>query len=116
MHVSTTEAEYVALALAVQEGVWLRGLLADLLIDVDVIPIFEDNQSCIKMACNMENKRVKHIDVKHQFIRQKVDEGDVTLHYVNTKDQEADILRKPLAKPQFQYLTEKLGLMHREGV
>lgn len=113
---STTEAEYVAMALAVQEGVWLRGILTDLMINEDTILIFEDNQSTIKLACNMENKRVKHIDVKHHFIRQKVEENVVTLQHVTSKDQEADILTKPLPKQQFLYLIEKLSLMHREGV
>lgn len=113
---STTEAEYVAMSLAVQEGLWLRGLLADPLIEMKSITDFEDNQSAIRLAYNMENKKVKHIDVKHHFIRQMVEENIVDIHHVSSNEQEAEILTKPLPKQQFLNLISKLSLIHREGV
>ena len=48
---STAEAEYVALAAAAQEAVWLRQLTSDILqYQVGEMIIFEDNQSAICLA------------------------------------------------------------------
>ena len=47
---STTEAEYIAMAAAVREALWLRQLLKDLAMVVDTVAIFADNQSAIKLV------------------------------------------------------------------
>ncbi|KAG6606576.1 Integrase catalytic core protein [Phytophthora cinnamomi] len=56
---STSEAEYIALSLAIQEGKWVHKLLCEILVAArGVTPelkIFEDNQSCIKMTKNPVN-------------------------------------------------------------
>ena len=50
---STAEAEYIALASAVQKSLWLQELLADLKNEAPKsIIIYEDNQSAISMAKN----------------------------------------------------------------
>ena len=67
--ISTVEAEYVALASAAQEAIWMRQLLTD----VRNPPrgptrIFEDNQSAICLARNPQfHGRAKHIGIKHHF-------------------------------------------------
>lgn len=53
---STTEAEYISLSNATQEAVWLKGILTDMKVEVGPVTLFEDNQSCIKMAENLESK------------------------------------------------------------
>jgi len=60
---STAEAEYVALALAVKEAIWIRKLFFDLELPVPIIPLHEDNEACIKIAENpVFHKRTKHIE------------------------------------------------------
>ena len=53
---STSEAEYIALSLAIQEGKWVHRLLCEILTaagaDCPKLVIHEDNQSCIKMTKN----------------------------------------------------------------
>jgi hypothetical protein len=50
---STAEAEYIALCVAVREAVWLRNLLADLFRhEMDSTIIHCDNQSCVKLSEN----------------------------------------------------------------
>ena len=50
---STTEAEYVALALCLQELLYLKHLITELGLEfTETIPVYEDNQSCIKVASN----------------------------------------------------------------
>ena len=63
---STAEAEYVALASAAQEAMWLRQLTAEMGIDTPAkaVTIFEDNQSAISMTKNPEfHGRTKHISI-----------------------------------------------------
>jgi len=72
---STTESEYIALTAAVTEACWLRQLLNDLYVFVSDKPvvIFEDNQSTINIANNPQNnRRIKHLDIKHFFIKRKL--------------------------------------------
>lgn len=58
---------------------------------------------------NMKNKRLKHVDVKHRFIRQKVEADEVDLKYISSTNREADILTKGLSKAQLKFLKE-IGL------
>lgn len=65
---SSTKAEYVALATASSELIWIKNL-NDLGI-TDMVPkIYEDNQSCIHLLARWEHKRLKHVDVKYNFVR-----------------------------------------------
>jgi hypothetical protein len=42
------------------------------------VTIIEDNQSAIKIVYNSENrKKIRHIDIRHYFIRQFVDNGEI---------------------------------------
>jgi len=70
-------------------------------IEIFPITVFEDNQSCIRMASTLETKRTKHVDVKHHFIRDCVSQGKITLNYISTDLQQADILTKALTKQKF---------------
>ena len=69
---SSTEAEYKAMAAAVQEAIYLRSLMKDFGYPMkEPTQIGEDNQSCIKMCHNpVMHKRSKHIDTKLHFIRE----------------------------------------------
>uniref|UniRef100_A0AAV1VN67 Polyprotein n=1 Tax=Peronospora matthiolae TaxID=2874970 RepID=A0AAV1VN67_9STRA len=65
---STSEAECIALSLAIQEGKWVHRLPCKILDAAEdksgpELKIMEDNQSCIKMTKNPVNHgRAKHID------------------------------------------------------
>ena len=93
---SSTEAEYVAACLATKEAVWLRSLLADLnFIQEEPTVVQEDNQGAIAMSKNPKfNARTKHIDIKHHFIREKVENGELVLKYCPTNDMIADMITK----------------------
>ena len=59
----------------------------------------------------MFHDRSKHIEIKYQYIRDMVQRGAVKLQYVATDDQIADVLTKPLARVNFEYFREKLGVL-----
>lgn len=110
---SSTEAEYVALAEAAREGIWLVNLLHDLGFAKTVFTIFEDNQSCIKVTKRWEHKRLKHVDVKYNFVKDFVSKGLLCIKYVCTNEQTADILTKNVVGELFVKHRSNLGLICR---
>jgi hypothetical protein len=83
---STIEAEYIALSVAVHEAVWLRKLLTDLFdYEMDPTTIHCDNQSCLKLSQNpMFHDRSKHIEIKYHYIRDMVQRKTVHVQYLST--------------------------------
>ena len=98
---STMEAEYIALAHAAKEAIWLRALLTELgHAPTGATPIFSDNQAAIAFAHdNQFHARAKHIDIRHHFIRERIDAADISVAYCASEDNCADILTKALARP-----------------
>ncbi len=95
---SSTEAEYYALADTILEVVWLRQLLEEFG-EKQKGPsvIYEDNQSCIKLANSEQfGKRSKHIATKFQFIKENAENCVVKFIYCPTSNMIADNLTKPL--------------------
>ena len=111
---STAEAEYMALASAAQESVWMERLVSSIITGIDTskgIVIFEDNQSAIGMSEHQSyHGRTKHVDIKYHFIREQVAANRVRLRYCKSCDMIADILTKALCGPQFKKLRARMGM------
>uniref|UniRef100_A0AAV1UAH3 Copia protein n=1 Tax=Peronospora matthiolae TaxID=2874970 RepID=A0AAV1UAH3_9STRA len=112
---STSEAEYIALSLAVQEGKWIHRLLCEIMAaaneDGPELMIREDNQSCIKTTKNPVNHgRAKHINIQYHHIRDEVKRGEVKLEYCETTVRLADSMTKGLHGPHHKDLTAPLGI------
>lgn len=92
--------------------VWARRLLSDLgFAQIKPTPLFSDNQSAIRLVQNPEfHKRTKHIDVVFHLIREIQARGEITLFYVPTRLQLADILTKALTPDVFRKLRDALNL------
>ena len=56
----------------------------------------------------------KHIDINYHYIWDMVQRGAVNLQYVAMDEHIADVLIKPLAKVNFEYFKEKLGVLQIE--
>jgi hypothetical protein len=108
---SSAEAEYMATAAATQEIVWVRTLLNELGYEQDSpTPLLCDNQAAIAMAGNaVHHSRIKHIDLRHHFIRERVADGSMRVQWVPSTDQVADLLTKPLGAQPLTRL--RFGLM-----
>lgn len=99
---STTESEYMAASEAAKEMLWLRQLLLDINEPQLMITLCIDNQSAIKLIHNpVYHKRTKHIDVKYNFIREKVEQNVNKIKYVQSMYQLADFLTKALPPGKF---------------
>ncbi len=70
--------------------------------------ILEDNQSAIEMA--KYHGRTKHIDIRHHFVRDQVEQGNVRLTYCPTKEMVADLLTKSIPANQFKSLRRQMGV------
>ncbi|XP_062703498.1 uncharacterized protein LOC134285956 [Aedes albopictus] len=113
---SSTEAEYVSLSQAACEAIWLRNLATEFGVDPDSpVVIFEDNQSCIQVAKEpRDQKRLKHIDIRYNFVRERIEEHEIEVQYIPTGKQVADLLTKGLPTDVFKKHRQALGL--RGGV
>jgi hypothetical protein len=68
-------------------------------------PLNIDNQTAIRMALEEGHQsRRKHINVKHHFLREQVAERMISLRWVPTSEQEADIMTKAVARTQFFHI------------
>ena len=96
---SSAEAEYMGLDEAVSEALLLTQLLQDMHMPQQLpIVLYEDNQSAIKLAANMQfQRRSRHIRVRYHFIRECVAAGIVKLEWIPTTNQLADVLTKNVA-------------------
>jgi len=96
---SSVEAEYIALSFACQEAIWLRELRneIDKTYDNKAIIIKCHSNGAICSAKNqMTNQRTKHIDVRHHFIRDKIEKKIINVKYLSSEDMIADMFTKPL--------------------
>jgi hypothetical protein len=67
---STAEAEYVSAGSCCAQLLWMMATLSDFGIKFKNVPLFCDNESAIKMTQNpVQHSRIKHIDIRHHFIR-----------------------------------------------
>lgn len=106
---STCESELYAECAATQELLWLRGLMKELGLKRESAILYGDNQSAVSAAKNgVRTERTKHIDIKHHFITDAVSRGQVSLEWIPTTEQKADILTKALNAPQFDILRKMI--------
>ena len=113
---STVEAEYRSAGSAVQEMLWINNILKELDHHIKLklnlpMELMEDNQGAIAAIKNpVQHGKLKHLDLRHHFIRAAVKDNGLTVTYCKTEDMTADILTKPLAPSKFKKLRLGLGL------
>ena len=110
---STCEAEYLALSAALREVLPLITMMNELKCSFPELhvpkpgfhcKVWEDNQSCIAMATSKKfSPRTKHIALKYHHFRSHVGRS-ITINYVDTLKQQADILTKPVRDDLFYKL------------
>jgi hypothetical protein len=109
---STVEAEYVAAGQCCAQLLWMRQTLQDFGYNLSKVPLLYDNESAIRMADNpIEHSRTKHIDIRHHFLRDHEQKGDIEVFYVSTENLLADIFTKPLDEKTFCRLRSELNVL-----
>jgi hypothetical protein len=114
---SSTEAEYRSVANAAAEVMWLANLLSELHIKTPTPHLFCDNIGATYLCSNpVFHSRMKHIALDYHYVLQLVQLGQLHVSHISTKDQPADILTKPLSRPRFTYLRDKIGLTNCDPI
>ena len=101
---SSTEAEFVAMAEGLKEAIFLRYIWNFIFPDGDVgcTTVHEDHVGALHLANNpATTPNSKHIDVGHHFIRERVVNGKFVVVHVRSHSQHADFLTKPLYREAF---------------
>jgi len=108
---SSTEAEYMSLSDTSRQLVWVKNLLIELGIQLSPIPLYGDNQGSIFLASNpVQEKRIKHIDLRYHYIRDVVRLKQVELYFIEGAENPADMFTKNLGRVKFLKFREQLGL------
>ncbi|CAI7823372.1 unnamed protein product [Closterium sp. NIES-54] len=108
---SSCEAELYAGTMAAQEARWLTFLLQELGFPQSAPTLWCDNQSTIHISQDpVYHTRTKHIELRHFFIRDLVQQEQLTVEYVASDCNLADLFTKPLGKVPHHRLLGAMGL------
>jgi hypothetical protein len=84
---STAEAEYVAARQCCAQLLWMRQTLRDFGYNLSKVLLLCDNESAIRMADNpVEHSRTKHIDIRHHFLIDHQQKGDIEVFHISTEN------------------------------
>jgi hypothetical protein len=109
---STAEVEYIVAGQCCAQLLWMRQTLQDFGYNLSKVTLLCDNESAIRSADNpVEHSRTKHIDIRHHFLRDHQQKGDIDVYHISTKNQLADIFTKPLDDKRFCRLRSELNVL-----
>jgi hypothetical protein len=106
---SSTESELEALKSAGTFAAYIRPFLEELGYSCPPAQIFEDNAAALLLVDHPGNwGRTRHFAVRYQYVKSLVEDHTITLAYVPTSSQVADIFTKPLSAEIFTPLRDVL--------
>ncbi|KAG8502503.1 hypothetical protein CXB51_000098 [Gossypium anomalum] len=113
---STFEEKYKSFANCVSELLWIKQLLGEVgVITCQTPVIWCDNTSTVSMAANpTHHAKVKHVEIDHHFVREKVLDGTLQVNYVPSDKQIADALTKPIMPKTFGSVRQALCVLSND--
>ena len=109
---SSCEAKYVAISSAVQKAKFLIQLMNKITRAkvIQNVKINCDSQGAIALAKDpIRKERSKHIDIKYHFLNSEIQRGTISLNYIPTNYNIADVFTKSITRNKLQMLTTLLG-------
>ena len=109
---SMVEAEYVAMSRCAQQMVWMHSWLDEVDIPHELPGVIKgDNRGAIALTKNTKDHgKVKHIDIRHHYIRELLHSGAVNVEQVTSSDNLADLFTKPLPRDHHHRLLTALNI------
>ncbi len=111
---STTEAELHALSMTARMALWWKRLFEDLHFDTkQLLTIGCDNVQTIRLLTAETPRlvtKLRHVDIHHHWVREKIDQHELQLAYVPTDDMVADGMTKSLGRQKHEKFVTMLGL------
>ena len=94
--ISSAAAELIAISDSVDTMAWILDLCSELNMIIDHKYILTDNQPAISMVKDLKMKHSKHLTIRAAFVNDFVKKRFVDVVYVESNEQLADILTKPI--------------------
>ena len=116
---SATGAEYVAMSDGAPQALLIRSVASDLgLVKAeDKVALLCDNMGAIFQTRGRSNfTAAKHVEIRHHHVRDLVEKGELTVDYVKSGDNLADIFTKGLKRPAHEQASDRLGIGPWGGV
>jgi hypothetical protein len=110
---SSSESELIVLEEASSYVEWYMSLLSSFHVDnVKPLKVYQDNKSTIIMASQNGNfKRTKHLIIKENYVKDRLNNGDMVLKYLPTSEMPADMLTKAMSKFKLQSCMAALNIV-----
>jgi len=109
---SSMEAELMGYSETGKLGLYIINLLREMHMDHLIhqpVPVYGDNDAArLAVLRQGRTSRTRHIEVRHFWVREKVNEGIFRMERVATEDNPADIGTKPLSAKRFTQLVKKV--------
>jgi hypothetical protein len=104
---SSTEAELVGMSDTASQAIYLRNFIIAQGYDIGPAILYQDNMSCMALIKRggPASERSRHIEIRHFWIQERVESGEVRVEHMPTAEMIANILTKPVQGAQF--LTER---------
>jgi hypothetical protein len=106
---STVEAEYISLTRAAQQLKWMYSWMAEVGMKQELPGVlYGDNRGAVDLTkTTKSHSKVKHIDIRHHYIRELVQTGELKVDFIRGTENPADIFTKPLPRLAHErYLSE----------
>jgi hypothetical protein len=109
---STVEAEYVAMSRCAQQMVWMQSWLSEVEIEHTLPGLIKgDSRGAIALTKNTKDHgKIKHIDIRHHYIRELVKSGAVLLEQIPSTANLADLFTKPLSRDHHHRFLASLNI------
>ncbi|KAK2435236.1 hypothetical protein QL285_020311 [Trifolium repens] len=109
---SSCEAEYIVASLSTCQAIWLKNLIEEISEErIESVKLRIDNVSAINLAKNpIAHGRSKHIELRFHYLREQVNNGNLTLEHCRSEDQFADLFTKAVTVKVFQKLRDQMGI------
>lgn len=114
---SSTESEYMGIADACREAIYLHNLSMEIINESYTITIFNDNQGALRLSSSSSfNKRTKHIDIRYHFCKDCIADKIIELRYLETAEMPADLFTKGLGNTKHYYFLQLLGIQYVKAI